>query len=546
MLVRPLLAIVSVERPLRAAMKKVLLVVIDALASRIIVPAMKEGKLPCLAALASHGVLRPECTSIFPSITPAATASIVTGVYPVQHDIAGAFWFDREEDSVAYYGDDFWVLVNEGIGTFFDDFLLRLNHGRLHADTLYQIVERNGLTAAAINFMWFRGETKHSVNAPLLFQLIPGVKVAPQVMGPKVLALADFAASSIPGRDEPLSATGGLTRRYGFHDETTAEYLMDLASSDPFPDFTLAYFPNNDFVSHDEGPQTALEIVQVVDRHLASFIDAMGGMDCFLNQFAILILGDHSQCDMIRDESGRGINLVEILDSYQLAVAGQPWKDEDDMMVCPNMRSCHIYLQKRDAATRDKVIERLLSDPRVDQVFWQSSAWDSGRDPSRVDPRSDCFHVATAERGSLEFRHASKGDPADGHDVYESPWQWQGELLSIDARLDDDDRLEYGDYPNALERISTGFCNFACDLWVTAKSGCEFQITETSIHEGGSHGALNKEDSTTPLIVAGLPEHVDVPEFPRTIDAAHLCLRSLGLKAEADKLIASRIGGRPK
>ncbi|MCA9113133.1 MAG: alkaline phosphatase family protein, partial [Planctomycetaceae bacterium] len=386
-------------------MKKVLLVVIDALASRIIVPAMKDGKLPCLAALASRGVLRPECTSIFPSITPAATASIVTGVYPVQHDIAGAFWFDREEDSVAYYGDDFWVLVNEGVGTFFDDFLVRLDHGRLHADTLYQIVERNNLTAAAINFMWFRGETKHPVNAPLLFQLLPGVEIAPQVMGPQVLALADFAVSNVPGSEEPLAAAGGLTRRYGFHDETTAEYLMHLATGDPFPDFTLAYFPNNDFVSHDKSPAEALEVVQEVDHHLAEFIDTVGGMDAFLAQFAIVIVGDHSQCDMIRDVSGRGINLVEVLDGYQLATAGQPWLDEDDIMVCPNMRSCHIYLQKRDSANRDEVVERLLKDPRVDQIMWRASAWNAGHDPGRVDPRTDSFHVTTAERGSLEFRH---------------------------------------------------------------------------------------------------------------------------------------------
>ena len=57
--------------------------------------------------------------------------------------------------------------------------------------------------------------------------------------------------------------------------------------------------------------------------------------------------------------------------------------------------------------------------------------------------------------------------------------------------------------------------------------------------------ALNVEDSTTPLIVAGLPEEVSVPERPRTIDIAPLCLKVLGLSEEAEQLIQHRIAGVP-
>ena len=111
-------------------MKKVLLVVIDALAARIAMPAMRNGRLKHFAELAERGALRDECVSIFPSITPAATAAIATGVYPVDHRIAGAFWYDRELDEVAYYGDDFWVVANRGINDFFHDFL-KIVHDRL-------------------------------------------------------------------------------------------------------------------------------------------------------------------------------------------------------------------------------------------------------------------------------------------------------------------------------------------------------------------------------------------------------------------------------
>ena len=526
-------------------MKKVLLVIIDALASRIALPALQQGRLPCLASLVERGTLRDECVSIFPSITPAATASIVTGVYPCNHQIAGAFWYNREEDYVAYYGDDVWVMLQEGMNEFVNDFLVHLNHDCLQARTLYQRTERHGLTAAAINHLWFRGETRHEVHAPALLKMIPGVEFAPSVMGPQVLALADFAASKIPGRDETLHAQGGMARRYGFHDDTTSEYLNHLATSDEFPDFTLAYFPNNDFESHSEGPAEALSSVENVDRALHQFIEARGGLDRFLDEFAIVVTGDHAQCDLTADSRQRGINLVEALQDFQLATTGQPWREADDVMVCPNMRACHIYVQDRAPQARDRVVEQLLSDPRVDQIMWRESSWDDRQGRDSVDPRSDTFHVETAKRGRLKFSHAGDGQESGG-DVYGTRWSWEGDLATVGAELSSDNQLRYGEYPNALERISTGFCNVAADLWVTAAEGFEFYMPATSIHGGGSHAALNRTDSIVPLIVAGAPQEVKIPIHARTIDVAPLCLEILGLGEESADLLENRIAGVPQ
>jgi hypothetical protein len=520
-------------------MKKVLLVVIDALAARVVLPAMEEGRLPVFAELARRGVLRPTCTSIFPSITPAATASIVTGVYPVDHEIAGGFWFDRDNESVAYFGDDFWVVLDEGVGRYFNDFLVHLNEERLQRPTLYQRVEQAGLTAAAVNFMWFRGETQHEVNAPWLFKLLPGIQIASEVCGPKVLALADFAASKLPGSDETLRAGGGLSRRFGFHDETTAEYLMHLAAAVPFPDFTLAYFPNNDYASHAEGPGAALATVEAVDIHLGEFIEARGGMQQFLEESAILISGDHSQTDMIENRDWRGIDVAEILDGYQVATPGQPWQDGDDVIICPNMRACHVYLRDRTPAAREEVVRRLLMDSRVDQVLWRDAAWEASKN-SAEESVADNFHAVSAGCEALRFRKAKPGEEASLSDEYGNAWIHEGDLACIDARVAPDGRIEYGEYPNALERIAAGFCRNAEDLWITSRIGHEFEIAETSVHTGGSHGALNRDDSTAPLIVAGLPDDIAVPEHPRTIDLAPLCLRTLGLESQATELIWSR------
>ena len=81
--------------------KSLILAIIDALGSWIVRPAVEAGRLPNLAALIQHGQVNWDCTSVMPSITPAATASLATGVYPCEHKIMGAYYYDREAGRVA-------------------------------------------------------------------------------------------------------------------------------------------------------------------------------------------------------------------------------------------------------------------------------------------------------------------------------------------------------------------------------------------------------------------------------------------------------------
>jgi len=67
---------------------KVLLVVIDAATPHVVCPAIQTGRLPVMQKLAEAGVMHQSSVSIFPSITPAATSTIITGAYPAEHGIA--------------------------------------------------------------------------------------------------------------------------------------------------------------------------------------------------------------------------------------------------------------------------------------------------------------------------------------------------------------------------------------------------------------------------------------------------------------------------
>ncbi len=491
--------------------KKVLLVVIDALANDVIQPAIASDQLPTLKLLADIGA-KSTTTAIFPSITPAATASIVTGAYPREHGIAGAYWWDAKMNSVAYFGADLWMFLKEGPGKYFRDFIVTLNERHLKTDPLFQQIEREGRTGAVINFMWFRGDQRHNLNAPLLLELLSGGTIPDHVFGPTHLALADFVPLRLSGSEESFSPSGGISQRYGFYDDCTAASLSRLYEGNvaDIPDFTLAYFPNNDFVSHDDGPIAALETVQKVDQHLAELISQGGGLTTFLQDFAIVVCGDHSQSRTLDDDSARDICLHELLASFQQATPGTPWGDDDQLFICPNLRAAQIYVHPDLPEPRQRhLVEDLLAESRIDQVIRRDS--------------DGSFVVQTADRGSLAFRN--NGNIVD---EYENRWTIDGDLAAIDARLIDQ-QIHYGEYPNALERIWNGFADNSASLWVTARLGHEFRIAETHTHSGGSHGSLHLLDSTSPLIAAGLPSEVSLPTNARTIDIAPLCRSVMGL-----------------
>src|ERR1044072_3405827 len=59
--------------------------------------AVDAGRSPTFGALLERGVLVPDCVSSFPSVTPVASAEIVTGVAADRHWISGMNWYHRLE-----------------------------------------------------------------------------------------------------------------------------------------------------------------------------------------------------------------------------------------------------------------------------------------------------------------------------------------------------------------------------------------------------------------------------------------------------------------
>lgn len=503
-------------------MKKVLLFIVDACASRVVEPAIERNQLPNLRRLIESGSWRTDSISIFPSITPACTSSIVTGRYPREHTVAGAYWYEPENHKVVYFGYDIWAILEEGLGTFVQDFLINLNEEFLQTSTLFQQARRNNLTSASLNYIIYHGDIAHAVNMPPALALLTDVETPTMVSGPDILYFGDVIQSTAETERGKLSAPGGPFHRFGFSDETTAALLKQLISTRSLPDFTLAYFPHNDSRSHEVGPEKAIDALEQVDTFLGEIFAAYGGLDALLDDVCILLTGDHSQSNVLDDAETAGIRLDELLSSFAVANAGTPMDDADDLVVCPNLRAAQIYFHTPTADRIEQVVQQLLSDSRVDQALWSDAL---------VGGSSGGYHVRTRDRGYLRFWPSR--DPSAPADVHGGRWAWEGDLRVVDGNVADG-TITFDTYPNAFERI-VGMLDLPerGHLWVTARPGHEFCLEHTQIHQGGgSHGSLHVLDSVSPLIMAGAPAGIALPQQPRLVDVAPLCLSVLGLEAE--------------
>lgn len=507
--------------------KRCLLLVVDALSERILRRQLAADKLPNINRVLQSGGNINRCLSIFPSITPAATCSIVTGCYPSQHHIEGACWFDRDRSELAYFGDDLRFTMDRGMQDFFVDFADHLNYELLDCPTVFETLDQNGIDSVCINFMWFAGPHPHPRHTPFLLKALAG-KLSDEVRGPRFLKIGEFV-ESLPEGVEDI-AHHSIVSRYGFKDESTAEVLLKLAKADVLPPLTLGYFPNNDFQSHEEGPSKAAQLaLQPFDDFLGQMIEAVGGWSRIGADVELVIVGDHSQTEF-SDGGPDAIHIDRCLSQFKQSDPGSGWQDGDEIFICPNMRATAIYARRPDDEDlRRRIVERLLAEQQVDQVIYELT------DGTRV--------VETGTRGRLAFRRAQGEDRVDVYDDYQNRWQIEGQLEAIDARIDSDGRFIEGDYPNPLERIDGAFVAGSFPIWATARTDSEFRLDETATHGGGSHGALNVNDSESALVTsAGVTlDCLTNPSRPRIIDVAPLCHYILGVlwKASERKLHTS-------
>jgi hypothetical protein len=435
---------------------KLVLAVIDGLSPATLEGALGTDAAPWLTRLAEHGRYG-RAVSVFPSLTPVCLSSISTGVGPDVHEIPHLVWYHRRERRLVEYGSSFGAVRAAGARQSIRDTIVNMNAKHLGrgAVTVYEALEDAGLVPAAVNITCYRGRTEHRPKVRML---------RTPVLGPRRFFYYSLFESDVTG-----APRAWVNRAGGTIDDYAAAVGRWLVTRDGF-DFLLFYLSDYDYVSHARGPDGAGSALTRSDAAIGSLVEAAGGVDEFLERYALVVCSDHGQ------------TVVERIGRLQDAFEGV-----DGVLVTASNRAGMVYRLPGCADDERALARRLDGEPAVEVVLFRENG------------------AAVARREGEELRFVPGGEG----------WDLTGDAAILD-------------HPDALVRAWSALANpNAGELLVSAAPGWEFADLAGRHHlGGGSHGSLTAGDSEVPVLTVGVG---DVPASIR--DLAPLALRHLGVEA---------------
>jgi hypothetical protein len=452
--------------------KKLVLVVVDSLKPEMLERAVEMGRAPVLAEILRRGTYVKDCTSVFPSVTPAAAASITTGTSVDDHGVPSINWYHRGEARYVEYGSSWPATRTFGVLRTLNDIVYNMNFehlSRAHT-TLFETLDDAGVRTACTPFLIFRGRTRHELALQGWMRRIAyAANFHHAVYGPAELFYGELY-SSRPVDCRPTLARPGTRDAYsGCVGAHLAEYELY--------DFLLFSLPDNDHYSHRNGPEATVSSIAWADRNLAELADAAGGTASFLDQNAVIVMADHAQSAV-----QHGIRLVDALSDWRVLRPNDPESASAEIAICPGGRSAMVYLlgeeDRRERLSR--IMQRLEEVEGVDVVAW----------------RDDGEACVWSRRGELRFAPEGRLRDARGR-----TWEVEGSLGALGIS-EAQDRIESDSYPNALWRIWAALASESTgDLLLSAELGYEFVDWGGADHVGGgSHGSLLRDDSLAPLV----------------------------------------------
>ena len=493
--------------PRPAPARGLVLCVIDALAPGPLSEALAQGATPTLAQVIERGFHTNACVAPFPSVTPVCAASIATGHSPAQHGVPAMCWFDRDRDSYVEYGSSLSAARRVGIARQLTDTVYNLNRSHLSPaiETIFERLDDAGARTACTTYLIFRGRHRHEPRRDDLLTKLAAPLMRHAVMGPRELFYADIFAS----RPFPCSSLLGMPGVRDRHAACVAEHLL----AEELCDFLLLSLPDNDWHSHRGGPQAQVRSLAAADARLAAVMAAAGGIERFLERYALIVMGDHAQTEVLRT-----IDLFKAFDSHRPRRPGRPGEGRERLAICPSQRAAMLYALPGPPAggTLRALAARALALEGV-ELACHLDAGDSGDEPEAV--------IVGARSGPLRIRPGERWVDARG-----AGWEIAGDQRALALELSGG-RVRSPQHPDALGRIWAALeCERAGDVLLSAAPGYEFLDIGGQAHPGGgSHGSLRAEDSLTALIACGLRRAPPEREQWAVSDVAELVCAHFGV-----------------
>jgi hypothetical protein len=507
------------------ARKKLVLTYVDSLRTDMLERAIAEERAPTFGALVERGVLIPDCVSSFPSVTPVASAEMVTGVAADQHWISGMNWYHRLERRYVEYGSSLEASRAFGVFLALYDLVYNMNLAHLSpvVETVFESLEDAGARTACTPFLIYRGRRRHEVTLEgLLRRAIDATKLKfhHHTWGPTDLFYGDLYAS----RKVPCRSTSIPGNRDGYAACCAAELLKE-----DLYDFLLLSLPDNDNYSHLHGPEATVESIAKADRAFATYAEEAGGLDEFLDSHALILLADHAQTDV-----HRGLPLAELLGAeWSVLQPSEEQPERSQLAVSPTGRAAHVYLLpgEGERAEPAAVAARLSVIEGVDLVCRLET--DDGVPLRRENPGMPAAggEWAAVCRGDAAMRFRPGGGVSD---LRGGSWEVEGDLAALEASVDDG-RLSSETYPDPLARVWSALtAPHSGDFVVSLTPGFEAVDWGGVSHAGGgSHGALHAGDSLGPLLFVGCgPSSAEEKEQWTLRDVAPVIREHFGAAAQ--------------
>ena len=308
-------------------------------------PSMLEGALgtetaPTLTALAERGTLG-RATTTFPSLTPVCLSSIATGAHPDVHEIPHLVWWHRGEQRLVEYGSSFGAARAAGLGRTLRDTLVGMNAEHLGKERGDALRGARGRRAIAP-----RRSTSRRIAAARS-------TVPPSRCSTPCTAPSGSTSTTSSGPTGPARRSRSGTARRGSIDAYAAAVGRWLVTRDGF-DFLLLYLSDYDYASHAAGPDAATEVLARCDAAVGGLVSAAGGLDEFLERYAVVVMSDHGQTAVHRrsraSASGSGTSA--------------------QTLVTASNRAAHVYRLGAEAPSPRALAERLDGEPSVEVALF--------------------------------------------------------------------------------------------------------------------------------------------------------------------------------
>ncbi len=482
------------------------MMVLDGIRPDVLRAAIRDGEAPALAHLARSGEAVWDAVSVFPSITPAATAAIATGEAPAGSGIIGHAWYHRDEGRVVVYGATRETVLSTGPLKVFHNNVWRMNRDDLLAPTIFEKLHELGIDGACVNFPVRRGPHDHPVRLRSVSHVAANsALLGPSVGGPKEYFMGDLFYSRDTGL-QGRTGVGGISRSAGINDEYAA-HVGAMFLEEKVAPFNLVYFFKGDSIAHHKGLAAQREYVATLDGYVSEIFDAAGGAEKLLEDYAVIALADHGHTPLLSNKR-RYIDLGRILGEGTSIGSRASFGPGIDIVAVPNGRSALLYLPERASsdAERKAVIERVLSRRGIDIAAWRDDGW----------------VVARRAGMELKFRPDGVGIRAP-RDAAGRRWELVGDLRALEIEVLEGE-ISYGEYPDALERLWGCVRSERCgDVVLSASPGYTFGEVSGKFHVESDHGSLHASDSNVFVLAAGLLEGVRVPR--RITDVAPTLLK---------------------